>query len=68
MKHSQNKSGIDNKTVDKKNRENGRVALSLLGHPYMIYYSCLNMRHIEKINKRNINIEIKQIFGFRGVM
>lgn len=55
-KYMQNRTGKDTKTGNQKNKEDGRVALSLLGHPYMIYDSCLNMRLIEKLNKRNIDV------------
>lgn len=41
---------------EKKAASDSRLAISLLGHPYMIYDSYLNMRLIEKLKKRNIDV------------
>ncbi|MFZ5986603.1 MAG: acyl-CoA dehydratase activase-related protein [Bacillota bacterium] len=38
------------------NREDNQTALSILGHPYMIYDSYLSMRLIDKLEKRNITV------------
>jgi predicted nucleotide-binding protein (sugar kinase/HSP70/actin superfamily) len=55
-KYMQYRTRTGTKTVNQKNKKNDRVALSLLGHPYMIYDSCLNMRLVEKLNRRNIDV------------
>ncbi len=44
------------RSTDQKSGSGSKVAISLLGHPYMIYDSYLNMRLVEKLIHRNIDV------------
>ena len=55
-KYEQTKVEKNRNIINSKKTAGNKVALALLGHPYMIYDNYLSMRLIEKLKKRNIEV------------
>jgi predicted nucleotide-binding protein (sugar kinase/HSP70/actin superfamily) len=55
-KYTQTKNEQNRDITNQKKAGVNKVALSLLGHPYMLYDNYLSMRLIEKLNNRNIDV------------